>query len=153
MLITLSGCHAKKESAAVETPPVPVRVAAVTNKARTANEEVVGTVRPKLQSVIEAKVSGRIETLAVAPGQKVKAGDLLAQLDAREIQAKLDQARAVHDQAASELERARKLFEQKITSQAEFDAVQSRERVAAGAAAEAESARGYTKIIAPFDGV
>ena len=153
LLITLSGCHAKKESAAIETPPVPVRVAVVTNKARTANEEVVGTVRPKLQSVIEAKVSGRIETLAVAPGQKVKAGDLLAQLDAREIQAKLDQARALRDQATRELERARKLFEQKITSQAEFDAVQSRERVAAGAAAEAETARGYTKIVAPFDGV
>lgn len=153
LLIAFSGCHAKKESVAVETSPVPVRVAAVTNRARTANEEVVGTVRPKLQAIIEAKVSGRIETLAVAPGQRVKAGDLLAQLDAREIQAKVDQARAVRDQAASELERARKLFEQKITSQAEFDAVQSRERVAAGAATEAETALGYTKIVAPFDGV
>lgn len=153
LLITLSACHGKKEPAAVETPPAPVRVAAVTNNARSANEEVVGTVRPKLQSVIEAKVSGRIETLAVAPGQKVKAGDLLAQLDAHEIQAKVDQARAVRDQAARELERGRKLFEQKITSQAEFDAVQARERVAAGAAAEAETALGYAKIVAPFDGV
>ena len=125
----------------------------MTDKARTSNEEVVGTVRPKLQSIIEAKVSGRIETLAVAPGQKVKAGDLLAQLDAHEIQAKVDQARAVRDQAARELERGRKLFEQEITSQAEFDAVQARERVAAGAATETQTALSYTKIVAPFDGV
>lgn len=152
--LTLAACGRKHAPTGNEgLPQADVRVAAVTNKARTGNEEVVGTVRPKLQAVIEAKVSGRIETLAVAPGQKVKAGELLAQLDAREIQAKLDQARAVRDQATRELDRARKLFEQKITSQAEFDAVQSRERVAAGAAVEAESALGYSKIVAPFDGV
>ena len=134
-------------------PPVAVRVTAVTNKARTANEEVVGTVQPKLRAVIEAKVSGRIEKLLVAPGQQVKAGDLLAQLDAREIQAKLDQALAVREQTTRDLERARKLFEQKITAQAEFDTVQARERVAAGAVVEAQTALSYAKILAPFDGV
>jgi RND family efflux transporter MFP subunit len=157
-LVLLSGlvmaCGRKQETTSDENlPAADVRIAAVANKARTASEEVVGTVRPKLQSVIEAKVSGRIETLAVAPGQKVKTGDLLAQLDAREIQARLDQARALRDQAARDLERARKLFEQKITSQAEFDAVQSHERVAAAAANEAETALAYTKIVAPFAGV
>ena len=152
LLITLSACHGKKESAAVETP-VPVRVAEVMDKARTSNEEVVGTVRPKLRAVIEAKVSGKIEKLLVAPGQQVKAGDLLAQLDAREIQAKLDQALALREQATRDLERARKLFEQKITSQAEFDTVLARERVAAGAVTETQTALGYTKIVAPFDGV
>ena len=134
-------------------PPVPVRVMAVTKMTRTSNEEVVGTVRPKLRAVIEAKVSGRIEKLLVSPGQQVKAGDLLAQLDAREIQAKLDQALAVRDQATRDLERARKLFEQKITAQAEFDTVLARERVATGAAAETQTALGYTKILAPFNGV
>ena len=154
LAFALVACGRERTTRANEPlPAADVRLAAVTNNARTASEEVVGTVRPKLQAVIEAKVSGRIETLAVTPGQQVRAGDLLAQLDAREIQAKLDQARAVRDQAARELERARKLFEQKTTSQAEFDAVESRERVAAGAAAEAETALGYSKIVAPFDGV
>ena len=154
LAFALAGCGREHTTAAHERlPAADVRLAAVTDNTRAAGEEVVGTVRPKLQAVIEAKVSGRIETLAVTPGQQVKAGDLLAQLDAREIQAKLDQARAVRDQAVRELERARKLFEQKITSQAEFDAVEARERVAAGAATEAETALGYSKIVAPFDGV
>ena len=154
LAFALVACGREETTPANERlPTANVRVAPVTNNARIAGEEVVGTVRPRLQAVIEAKVSGRIETLAVTPGQKVKAGDLLAQLDAREIQARLDQARAVREQAARELERARKLFEQKITSQAEFDAVEARERVAAGAAREAEMALGYSKIVAPFDGV
>jgi RND family efflux transporter MFP subunit len=152
-VLALTACHAEKDKTRSEGPPVAVRVAEVTDKARTSNEEVVGTVRPKLRAIIEAKVSGKIEKLLVAPGQQVKAGDLLAQLDAREIQAKLDQALALREQATRDLDRARKLFEQKITTQAEFDAVQARERVAAGAATETQTALGYTKIVAPFDGV
>jgi RND family efflux transporter MFP subunit len=152
-ILAFTACHAENDKTRSEAPPVAVRVAEVTDKARTSNEEVVGTVRPKLRAVIEAKVSGKIEKLLVAPGQQVKAGDLLAQLDAREIQAKLDQALALRDQATRDLERARKLFEEKITTQAEFDAVQARERVAAGAATETQTALSYTKIVAPFDGV
>jgi RND family efflux transporter MFP subunit len=151
--LALVACHSKKENATESMPPVAVRIAAVMDKARTSNEEVVGTVQPKLRAVIEAKVSGKIEKVLVAPGQQVKAGDLLAQLDAREIQAKLDQALAVREQATRDLERARKLFEQKITAQAEFDTVQARERVAAGAVTETQTALSYTKIVAPFDGV
>jgi RND family efflux transporter MFP subunit len=153
LLITFSACHGKKEPAAVKTPPTPVRIAEVTDKARTSNEEVVGTVRPKLRAAIEAKVSGRIEKLLVAPGEQIKAGVLIAQLDAREIQAKLDQALALREQATRDLERARKLFEQKITSQAEFDTAQARAGVTAGAVTETQTALGYTKIVAPFDGV
>ena len=72
--VVLNGCDSKDEHSADSLPPVAVRVAAVSDKARSATEEVVGTVRPKLRAVIEAKVSGRIEQLAVAPGQQVIAG-------------------------------------------------------------------------------
>lgn len=134
-------------------PTVSVRAVVVQPTARIAHEEVVGTVRAKLRAAIEAKVSERIETLLVAPGQTVKAGDTLAQLDAREVQAKLDQALAVREQATRDLERARTLLAQKISTQAEFDAVQARERVASGAVKEAETMLGYTRITAPFDGI
>ncbi len=152
-ILSLTACHGEKTKTRSEAPPVGVRVAEVTDKARTSSEEVVGTVHPKLRAVIEAKVSGRIERLLVAPGQQVKRGDLLAQLDAREIQAKLDQALALREQATRDLERARKLFEQKITSQAEFDTAQARAGVTAGAVTETQTALGYTKILAPFNGV
>jgi RND family efflux transporter MFP subunit len=152
-LLVLAGCGGAKEHPAESLPPVAVRVTPANDQARTAHEEVVGTVRPRLRAVIEAKVSGRIEQVAVAPGQQVQAGELLAQLDAREIQAKLDQAVAARDQAVRELERARTLLEQKITARAEFDTVEARERIAAGAVAETQTALGYTRIVAPFDGV
>ncbi len=149
-----TGCKKHPASQQAESlPTVPVRVIVAQNELRPSVEEVVGTVRPKLRAAIEAKVSARIEMLLVAPGQTVKAGELIAQLDAREIQAKLDQALAVREQATRDLARARDLMEKKITTQAEFDSAQTRERVSVGAATEAETMLGYTKIVAPFDGV
>lgn len=132
---------------------IPVRVAVVENVTRPANEDVVGTVKAKLHAAIEAKVTARMEALLVAPGQVLKAGDLIAQLDAREIQAKLDQALAVREQTTRDLERARDLFAKKINTQAELDNAQARERVAAGVVKEAETMLGYTKVVAPFNGV
>jgi RND family efflux transporter MFP subunit len=149
-----AGCRKHGASSLGEAPPsAAVRVVVVEQKARPSSEEVVGTVRAKLRSAIEAKVSGRIEALLVAPGQTVKAGELIAQLDAREIQAKLDQALAMREQAAKDLARARDLMEKKITTQAEFDSVQARERVAVGSVKETETMLGYTKLIAPFNGI
>ena len=146
-------CHSKKENASESLLPVAVRTIVVENKARPSSEEVVGTVRAKLRAAIEPKVSARIETLLVAPGQIVKAGDLIAQLDAREVQAKLDQALALREQAMRDLARSRELLDKKITTQADFDAVQARARVAEGATREMETMLGYTKVVAPFDGI
>lgn len=134
-------------------PRAEVRTVQVEAATHMTHEEVVGTVRAKLRAAIEPKVSARIESLLVVPGQTVKAGDLIAQLDAREIQARLDQALAVREQAARELDRSRALLQQKSAAQAEFDAVQARERVSIGAFKEAEAMLGYTKVVAPFDGV
>ena len=116
-------------------------------------EEIVGTVRPKLSSAVSAKVSGTIGKMLVAPGQAVKSGELLVQLDAREIQARLDQAMALLEQAVKDLQRFEKLILAKVVTQQEFEAVQARHRVAVAAVSEAETQLGYTKILAPFDGV
>ena len=116
-------------------------------------EEIVGTVRPKLSSAVSAKVSGTIGKMLVAPGQAVKSGELLVQLDAREIQARLDQAMALLEQAVKDLQRFEKLILAKVVTQQEFEAVQARHRVAVAAVSEAETQLGYTKIQAPFDGV
>jgi RND family efflux transporter MFP subunit len=110
-------------------------------------------VRAKLRASIEAKVSGRIEQMLVSPGQTVKAGELLARLDAREIQARLDQALALRERYGRDTERLRRLLAEKAVSQQEFENMESRHRVAAASVTEAETMLGYTKVVAPFAGV
>lgn len=134
-------------------PPASVQLTAVETHGLTATEEVVGTVRATLRAAVEAKLAGRIEALLVVPGQRVKQGDTLASLDAREVKARLDSAQAIRDQAAKDLERISRLVKDGAATASELDAVQARQRVAAAAVAEAETMLGHARVVAPFDGV
>ena len=116
-------------------------------------EEVVGTVRPKLQATVEAKVSGRVLEFTATPGSMVKSGDLLARLDVQEIQAKVDQASAMLDQARRDFERQRQLMSSNATTRQEFENAEARVKVAVAAMNEAETMMSYAKVTAPFDGV
>lgn len=138
---------------APELPAANVRAQTVGLEVHPTFEEVVGTVRAQLRAVVEAKASGRVQALPVVAGQSVKAGELLAQLDAAEIQARLDQALALREQAEADLQRFTTLLGQEAVTRSEFDAVQARQRVAEATVSEARTLLAYTRIVAPFDGM
>lgn len=152
----LAGCGSKHESAretATDMPAAQVRVRTAENKSRATTEEVVGTVGAKLRATLEAKLSGRIEKMAVVVGEKVQKGQMIARLDADEVAARLDQARASLEEAERDWKRTSALFEQKSATRADYDSAQARQRIAQGALAEAKAMMSYVEILSPFDGV
>lgn len=152
--VMFSGCSRQHEApVGVNLPTATVRVQTIQNATQPAFEEVMGTVQAKLRATIEAKVPGRIDTMPVSLGQTVKAGDLLAQLDVREVRAKLDQAKASREQAERDFDRISALLEKQAVTQAEYDASQARYSIAKAAVDEAESMLAYARVVAPFDGV
>ncbi len=134
-------------------PVVAVRTQPVESRKFASTEEVVGTVRAKLRATLEAKVSGRISDMPVVLGQQVKAGQLLARLDAAEIKARLEQAQAGLEQAEREWKRNSSLLEQKAVTRSDYDAANSRYLMAKAAVAEAQAMMAYVEVLAPFDGV
>ncbi len=154
-VLLASSCHKKVESVPPKAagPVIAVQQTPANLEAHQATEDVVGTVRSKLRAVIEAKVSGRVLQYLVAPGQLVKSGDLLAELDVQEIRAKLEQAKAMLDQAKRDLGRQESLIASKATSQQELDNAAARVKVTTAGLNEAETMLGYAKVTAPFDGV
>ena len=154
-VLLASSCHKNDGSLRSKetTPAVAVQLTPATLEAHQATEDVVGTVRSKLRAVIEAKVSGRLLQYLVAPGQMVKSGELLAELDVQEIRARREQARAMLDQAQRDLVRQQNLIASKATSQQELDAAAARVQVTTAGLSEAETMLGYAKVTAPFDGV
>ncbi|MBL9128911.1 MAG: efflux RND transporter periplasmic adaptor subunit [Verrucomicrobiales bacterium] len=134
-------------------PEARVRVAKVESGRRRATEEVMGTVRSRTRAMLEAKVSGRIEKMHAVPGRTVEAGALLAELEVREIRAKVEQAQAVARQADRDYERMAGLFRQEAVTRAELDAVEARRSVARASVVEAEAMMEYARIVAPFAGV
>jgi membrane fusion protein, multidrug efflux system len=81
------------EAAAAPVPPAPVPVVAAT----VAQHDVpiylvgVGTVIAYNTDVVRAQIQGQITSINFTEGQKVHAGDLLAQIDPRPYQALIDQ--------------------------------------------------------------
>jgi len=134
-------------------PAIAVKTVTAGKVAHQAVEEVVGTVRSRQQAMVEAKVPGRVEQYLAVPGQVVKAGDLLVQLDVREIATKVDSARALQEQADRELARYQQLVAQNAATRQELDAVEARQKVAAAQVIEAETMLSYARVTAPFDGV
>lgn len=132
--------------------PVEVSVARVERSAGLAREELMGTVVARNRADIQSKVQARVERIPVTLGSVVRQGDLLAELDNRELAARVGQSRAINTQAAMELGRYDSLLSRKLVSQQEYDAVKARADVARAALAEAEALLNYTRIEAPFSG-
>jgi len=140
-----------------------------------------GYVVAQRKAAIASKATGRLEWLGVAEGSTVKAGEVIARLDNRDVvaqaqsaqaavraaRASLESAKAEERDASSQLKRNQDLVVQGFVSQASLDSVKMRaERAVAGVAnaqaaisvaeANAQNAQvavDYTLIRAPFDGV
>ena len=145
--------HEAASASKAELPPVAVKVKSVALEAWQATEEVVGTVRSKQRAVIEAKVSGRVLQYLATPGQMVKSGELLAELDVQEIRARLEQARATLDQADKEMVRYQQLIASHAASRQDFDTAEAKQKVARAGLSEAETMLGYARVTAPFSGI
>lgn len=154
--VTAAGyaCHEEHTLPEPEAlPPANVSVVTAAAEGSVGREEAVGTVRPRLRATLEAKVSGRIAQLKKKPGDKVAKGEVVAVLDVQEIRAKLNQARAMFEQARAERDRYAKLLEKDAVTRQEFESIDTRFEVAKASVQEAQSILSYAQVTAPIDGV
>ena len=81
--------------------PVAVTVVPATRRDVPVRLEALGTVQALNTVTLRPQVSGQIEAITFREGQEIKAGEVIARLDARPLKAALDQVRAkkVQDQA------------------------------------------------------
>ena len=153
VMLASCGKHESPPSGSQSLPSATVKVMTLATESFQATEDVVGTVRSKQKAVIEAKVSGRVLLYLATPGQMVKSGELLAELDVQEIRARLEQAKATLDQANKELDRYKQLIASKAASQQDYDTAEAKQKVARAGLNEAETMLGYARVTAPFAGI
>ncbi len=99
------------------------------------------------------KISGRVVDIPVAKGYAVRKGEVLAELDKRDIELQVDAAKAAYDEAESRLRRAERLAEHNAISQQEVEALTSAVTQRRTAYENSLDLLNDTRIIAPFDGV
>lgn len=147
------GSHAPAPAAAPPLARTPVTLGQAALVKQPVVEEVVGTVRAVRSATLAPIVSGTVVELRGAVGTRVQAGEVLVRLSAREIDARLQQARAVYQLAKLEHERAASLKAQAALSPAQYDAALAQLHVAEAGQAEATTMADKTLLRAPFAGV
>jgi multidrug efflux system membrane fusion protein len=141
------------EALATESAPTPsVRVRTLVAEPRAESIAVLGRTEPSRTITVRAETQGTVAAIEAVEGAPVAAGDILARLAEDDRPARLDEAKALVEQRAIELNAAQKLADKGYQTQvraAEMVAL-SEEARARLAAIKLDLAR--TVISAPFDG-
>ncbi len=163
--VALAGCGSR--NAYVEPPPPKVTVAQPLQQPVTLYLELTGNTAPFRTANLVARVQGYLESIDYKDGAAVKAGTLLFGIERGLYQAQLDQAKAqlakdqsVLAQAQTNLKRYQTLRQQNsiAAQQAEDQAfvVQQNQATVDLDKANVDTANinlGYTRVLAPFDGI
>src|SRR5512132_4431264 len=126
-----------------------------------------GVVEAVRQTVVAAQVSGAVVALEVRVRDVVKAGQVLAKIDAHAAEqsvaasdAQVQSARALLEVATRDFERQKQLFDKKFTSraaldqaEAQFKATQAQVSAQIAQAGVARSQSGFFVVKAPYGGV
>ena len=132
----------------------PVAIVAAKAEVETIGQtiEALGTLRANETVQITASVTEPVVAINFEDGQRVKAGDILVELDTAEELAELAEQQAILEEAELQTRRLTNLVEQRAASTAELD-IQRREANAAKARIQAIQARiKLRRITAPFAG-
>lgn len=141
---------------------VPVRKVMVSR-----TESAVGTVRAVYETSVASKLLAKVLEVNVTAGKPVNVGDVLVRLDEADLVARLgqaeaatDRARAAREQAKTEFDRIRALFEQQSAAKIEVDRMDTAWRAAEAdltrtqqAVTEAQTILGYATITSSIDGI
>lgn len=126
-----------------------------------------GYVVARRKAVVSAKIQGRLAELHVEEGSRVREGEVIARLESADQAAQVDRAKAQVLRAQADLEEnrrqlrlAERLAREKVLATDDFEAAQSRVRIAEAALKQAEADVALydalfqnTLIRAPFSGV
>jgi len=129
-------------------------------------ESAVGTIRAVHESSVASKLLARVVEVNVQAGQDVRTGAILVRLDDTDLQAQRRQAEAgvaaagaARDQAQTEFNRIRELYERANASKTEFDQAETALKTATAelqraeqTLAQVEAVLEYATIRSPIDG-
>ncbi|MFI5361993.1 MAG: efflux RND transporter periplasmic adaptor subunit [Elusimicrobiota bacterium] len=111
-----------------------------------------GDVEAIEQARLYAHISGYLKKISVDEGDTVKAGELLADIDAPDVVQEYNKAKADATLKEETLKRYRELLSGKVISQQEFDTLDAEDREARARLDNASANMEYTRIRAPFSG-
>ncbi|MGB1091735.1 MAG: efflux RND transporter periplasmic adaptor subunit [Oceanobacter sp.] len=137
----------------VNAEPIRVFVAPVKSETLQNRIEALGTLRANESVELKSAVTEFVTRVNFNDGERVKAGQLLVQMDSREEYALLEEERSRLAEAQRQVERLRPLVERGAASDSLLDERQRDVQTAKARLSALQSGIALRKIVAPFDGV
>lgn len=104
------------------------------------------------RAVLAFRVPGQLQMIDVVAGQAVEKGDVLASLNPDEYELLAQQAQAQFRLADVQYQRYRKLRQNKVVSEQDFDQAKANRNSARATLDQAKANLRYTQLIAPYHG-
>ena len=146
-------CGGADEPGRLPMTAEPVAVTVSTARHAPSVESFPAVVTSERTAEIATRMSGTVERVLVDVGARVRRGDVLIELDARDVEARVSAARAQEQLAERSHTRIDNLARDGAASQQELDQATAQLEAARAMRAEAEAQRAYAVVRAPFDGV
>ncbi|MDB9999042.1 efflux RND transporter periplasmic adaptor subunit [Porticoccaceae bacterium] len=117
------------------------------------NKMLPAKVVPKRQSILAFEVPGKVKNIKVDIGDRVKKGQLLAEIEDAEALARLNEAQANFLMAKNTFKRSQVLDEASYVSEQRLENEEFRAQIAKAQYEIAATKFQQTKILAPYDGI
>lgn len=141
--------YQEKQEAAQESQVETVTVSRMDLKSTVS---ATGTIHPIDSVEVSSRITARLKTVNVKENDQVKAGQVLATLDAKDYEAKRDQAQYKVTNAKAEYNRVSYLYSIGADTQKQVEDAQMNYDTAVSALTQASSDADETNILAPIDG-
>ncbi|HEX5072062.1 MAG TPA: efflux RND transporter periplasmic adaptor subunit [Gemmatimonadaceae bacterium] len=147
---------ARGRNATAITPannPIPVHIAPVTEDSATQPVAATGVIALRDEIALSFKIGGVVSQVLVREGDAVPAGQLLATLDLREIDAQVAKAQSAVAKAERDLGRVSRLQADSVATRQQLEDATTAAEVARADLQTALVNRQYARIVAPASGV
>ena len=148
-----TSCSEKKEVEVVPTPPVPVRLVQVVEEEIPRVVRACGVIASSKQMKLSFKTGGIVKRISVEEGDRVKKGQVLAELNLTEIEARFSQAETAYEKAERDLKRIRNLYRDSVVTNEQFQDANSFFENASAELKIASYNLSHSSIKAPSEGV
>ena len=132
--------------------PVAVEIGKVTRGPVVEAIYATGTVEPGVMLPVAPRTTGRLVALLADEGAQVKRGQVLARVEAIDLEHTVQEMSARQRLAQQQYDRTRTLVDQKFLSAAELDRTHTELDAAQAALDRAQAQRDYNLLLAPADG-
>jgi RND family efflux transporter MFP subunit len=152
VLITVWGCQKADQASNEKSIVRPAKIVEIADPSKELNRVFPGVVEAGDDAKLSFRVRGELVSLPAIGkiGKFVDEGELLAQIDARDFEIVLSDAKAAADLAEANYRRAKRLIDKGYISRLQFDQAEANVKSTRARLDRARADIRYTRLVAPF---